>query len=258
MLKPPLLIIFFTILFSFSNVFAEDKIVPEIISIEPSSPQKWIVTWDVCANEDVIPFFRLSSDIDWTTHRISMGIKLYEGECLQERLGHPLITIVKAEDPKSIVIELAEYAQASDKPQVFILEIEETKIPDRYIVIFRLCAGNEKLTTPQLVVFSDIDEVPAVISRTVLAPKSCVEHDISVNAKDKKSIQVQFVSFVNEEETAKLPNEVEQLKKEIEKLKDELAKKDAVLVEQAKVILELANKIKNTVLSIFMPNLPSF
>ena len=226
-MKLSLLIIFSTILFGFSNVFAEDKIVPEIISIKQAEPQKWVVTWDVCANEDVIPFFRISSDIDWTTYRVSMGIKLYEGECLQERLGHPLLTIVKAEDPKSIVIELSEYAQASDKPQVFVLEIEETKIPDRYIVIFRVCAGNEKLTTPQIIAFSDVEETPVAISNTVLGPKSCTEHDLTINAKDKKSIDVKFVSFAdnNANESS---DEVAQLKKEIEKLKEDIAKKDEV------------------------------
>jgi len=194
-------------------VIAESKIVYEIISVDPHSPQKWIVTWDVCANEDVRTFFRISSDIDFELYSFSLGTQLYAGKCLQDLLGHPVLTLVNAKDPKSIAIELEQYARASDQPQVFILEILDTKFSDRYMIIFRICAGNEKLTTPQIVVFSDIAETPTTFSGTVLAPKSCVEHDLTIDAKNKDSIGVQFVSSVDKNTTTNSSDEENAIKK---------------------------------------------
>jgi len=234
-------------------VYAQEKVVTEIISIDPISPQKWNVIWDACAITDITPFFRLSSDIDWELYRITFGTKLYGGECLSDILGHFIFTIVKAEDPDTIKIELAQYAQASDEPQVFILELIDSKFPDRYGVFFRICAGNEKLTSPQVVIFSDIEEVPTAISMTVLNPKSCVEHDVTIRANDKKTIDVQFVSFVDksknnsEGEVALLEEQLAEKDQQILDLKEEVDKKQAVIMEQLKVISNLASLIKKTI-----------
>lgn len=188
-----LLIIFPTILFSFSSVAAEGEIDYKIISVESLGSEKWVVKWDVCANKDVRTFFRISSDIDLKHIGFSTGHLLYAGKCLQDYFDHPITTIIKAYNPATIKIEVAEFVHASDSPRIIIQDAIPSKIPNKYTLLLNICAGKEQIRDPLFVVYSDIDEEYVTISGVVMAPMTCINRDMTIRAENKNLIDAQFV-----------------------------------------------------------------
>jgi len=229
-----------------------DKMTVEIVSIEPFGQNKWKILWDACALDDQVgPLYRFNSDIDWSV--FGVNFRMYTGQCLYEYFGHHITSIVKAENPESIEITLADYGKAESEPYAYVMEVLETKFPDRYIAFFKVCAGEQKLTSPELKITSDISEVPSALSMTVLNPKSCVDHDVQIDAKDKRSIQIDIVTArsaviqISDNEVTLLKSQLVEKENQILELKEQLENKDEIIMEQVKVLLELASNIKKTI-----------
>lgn len=250
------------------NVYGESKISVEIISIEPISPEKWVVTWNVCAlAEKVGQNYKISSDLEWESFHVNF--KLYRNQCMDDVLGHPIKTIIDAKDTDSITITLNEITQAIGEQRIVITDVLSSKISGKYIAFFDVCTGANRLISPEIVIFSDIDERQAQVG-SVIGSNSCLTHSAEIHADDINSIQVQFVSFVDKsqegtnasiDEIAELEEQVEEqrhqimvLNQEVSELNDSLEekeetieKKDAVIMEQIKVIQDLANMITKTI-----------
>ncbi|MEX0598683.1 MAG: hypothetical protein WD512_19525 [Candidatus Paceibacterota bacterium] len=237
----------------YSNVGKKDagNITVEILSIESSGSNKWIVRWDACALKDGIgQLYRLNSDLDWTV--FGVDFRLYTGECLSEYFAHPITSIVDAKNPESIEITSADYEKAGSEPYAYVMEVTETKFPNKYLAFVRICAGDQKLTSPELKISSDVDEVPSALSMTVLNPKSCVDHDVQIEAKDKRTIQVDIILKNREvqssdSEITVLKDQLAQKESQILELQKQIEQKNAILMEQLKVISNLAAMMQKTI-----------
>lgn len=237
----------------YSNVGKKDagNITVEILSIESFGSNKWVVLWDACALEDGIgQLYRLNSDLDWTI--FGVDFRLYTGECLSEYFAHPITSIVDAKNPESIEITSADYEKAGSEPYAYVMEVTETKFPNRYLAFVRVCAGEQKLTSPELKIYSDVDEVISALSMTVLNPKSCVDHDAQIEAKDKRTIQIEIILKnpivqSSDSEITVLKDQLARKESQILELQKQIEQKNAVLMEQLKVISNLASMIKTTI-----------
>lgn len=122
--------------------------------------------------------------------------------------------------------------------QIQIIDIIPSKIEGKYLVIFKICAGNQSLLTPEIRTVTDKDSTELSVLSNIGAG-ACLEYDVTIQAQDPASIRIEFVDLGKAE--------VKSLKEEIELLKEELVKKDAVLMEQLRVISDLANMLKNAI-----------
>lgn len=236
-----------------------ETISTEIFSIEPISDKKWLITWDACAiDEDIRPFFILSSDIDSEIYQASFVTTLYGGKCLSEISGRNVMSVVRAIDPESIEISLLELTKLTDKPRVFILEVQETKLPE-YAITYSICAGLEELVSPQiLLLYSDITEFLVEIS-IAIDSQSCIDLTSTFLADDKDSIGVRFATFAEkniflvteenislpEDQLAKKDNEISKLEQKISDLEKQIKDLQAIIMEQIKVILEILASLKD-------------
>ena len=267
-----LLSIVFTVFLaiSFQTVYAEEKISVEILSVDPIRADQWTISWDACALvEKVGKDFRIASDLEWES--LHIDFILYQDQCITEILGKPIISVIDAKDPDSIVITLDEPTPTNNEQKIVITDILSSKIKGKYVAFFDVCAGEKRLIGPEILVTSDIDESQAPVG-SVIGINSCFGHSAEIYAENIESIQVQFGSSSDEisddtslTEVAEMEEQLENQRLEIENLKQELQelketlkekeetiqKKDALLMEQVKVIKDLANMVSNTIFESF-------
>jgi len=249
---------------STQTIFAEEKLLVEILTVEPIRADQWTISWDVCALvEKIGQDFKISSDLEWKSFHVDFI--LYQNQCMTDILGHPIISVIDAKDPDSITITLDEPTPATNEQKIVITDILSSKIEGKYIAFFDVCAGDKRLIAPEIIVYSDIDERQAAVG-SVIGLKSCFAHSAEIHANSIDSIQVDFASFeISDDKSLTEVTEMEiqleeqsqeiiNLKEEIVQLKETLAekevtieKKDAVLMEQIKVINDLAAMVTNTI-----------
>ena len=267
---------FFLLIFAFSvffaiitpTVFAEEKISVEIISVEPIRANQWTISWDACSLvEKIGQDFKISTDLEWES--IHIDFILYKDQCITDILGNPIISIIDAEDPKSIRITLDEPIEIKNEQQIIITDILSAKIEGKYAVFYDVCAGDRRLISPEVLVISDIDEVTAELG-SVIGLNSCFTHSTEIYAKSIDSISVEFGAAFDVEKVSddvslfevaemektledqkqqiyELKQEIEILKETITQKEETIVKKDALLMEQVKVIKDLANMVKTSI-----------
>lgn len=124
--------------------------------------------------------------------------------------------------------------------------IETSSIEGRYIPFIEVCAGSQRLVSPELLITSDSEELPIEIG-FVISANSCRQYNYAkIRADDINSITVQLVEKTGES-VDNLKEEVKELKEEVVELKEQIEKKDGVLMEQLRVIQQLVASFKNTI-----------
>jgi len=136
--------------------------------------------------------------------------------------------------------------QEPREAMAFVNSILSTPMQGQYLVIFTLCAGDTKVTVPEIVVSSDMESYTREVA-SVLMPGACSNYDVTVKADDTNSIKVQYGNVVGNDSTIEeLKAEIKSLKEQLNKKDSELEKKDSILMEQLKVIQQLASSFKKT------------
>ena len=88
------------------------------------------------------------------------------------------------------------YQPKTTYPTSSITHLLPTRMPDQWIVLVQVCAGEERLTTPTLQIKSDADSI-TVTPNIMLNPYSCSDplgDDYTIVANDPKTITVTFNS----------------------------------------------------------------
>lgn len=258
----------FLVAFSIQSAFAEEKVLVEIISIEPIRADQWTMSWDACSLvEKLGQDFKITTDLEWESFHIDFI--LYQDQCISDIRGQPIISIIDAKDPDSISITLYEPIKPTNEQKIIITDILSAKIKGKYVAFFDVCAGDKRLISPEIRVISDTDETEATLG-SVIGLNSCFAHSSEIYAENIDSIQVQFgaasdYALVRDDtslvEVSEMEQQLEEQRQEIENLRGEITElketlkekeetiiqKDAVLLEQVKVLRDLASMISNTI-----------
>jgi len=100
---------------------------------------------------------------------------------------------------------------------IVILGVIETKVPNRHIVGFQVCAGDTKIVTPEIIIHTHEDEYEASVYANI-APHSCFTTDTTVQTSNPDSIKIEFKKQqVSDTSLESLKAEVEALKKQLNK-----------------------------------------
>ena len=196
------LIAIFAISILFSMMFlssVEAKPIPKTIisfNVTANVGQKSAIIFRACNFSQSNPDFRITSDSE-----LGLIYKLTDGRTYNNSCTRDLMVMVKAKDPKTIQIKLEPRDKAGDSPMIIIKTINPTKMPERYQVIFKICAAKKALQNPTVLVQSDeSEEYVSVISR--IGTSTCQTKDVMVFANDPHSIKIEILGAKNPQ----LPN----------------------------------------------------
>ena len=149
--------------------------------------QKSIVVFKACNFSQINPEFRIISD-----QELGLLYDLTDGVFYGSSCTRDIIVMVKAKDPKSIQIKLEPRDKAGDEPKIIIKTISPTKMPDRYQVVFKVCAAKKTLQNPTIFVQSDeAEEYLSIVSR--IGSGTCATKDVMVFAKDPNTIKIEIL-----------------------------------------------------------------
>lgn len=150
--------------------------------------QKSIILFKACNFSQINPDFRITSDLE-----IGMLFKLTDGRSYNNSCTKDMMVMVKAKESKSIQIKIEPRDKAGDEPRIIIKTISPTKIPDRFQVVFKICAAKMALQNPTIQIQSDQSEdYVSVVSRIGIG--TCVVKDTMVFAKDPKTIKIEILT----------------------------------------------------------------
>jgi len=150
--------------------------------------QKAIILFKACNFSQINPEFRINSDAE-----LGFIYKLSDGMSYNNSCTPDMMIMVKAKDPKSIQIKLEPRDKAGSEPKIIIKTISPTKMPDRFQVVFKICAANKILQNPTVYVESDeTEQLLSVISR--IGKGSCQTRDVMVFATDPSTIKFELLT----------------------------------------------------------------
>ena len=179
-------IAFFSVAFfllGVQNVNAEPNVTVEILDVSPQEKEgNWGVQWHVCTEKELHnPWFRLSSDVEFFT--VGAEVMLPKGNC------NDFSYQIEAEDPKSLEVSYIE-KNPTDKT-IILVAAEKGKFLDKFLLRFRICAGDNPVVNPQIIAKSDIDYQRFSFFSNI-GPGSCLYHDLNLRAKELNTITIDY------------------------------------------------------------------
>jgi len=202
-----------------------------------------------------VPFNMRSFEVGTFKAGETYVLKVQHADIISEFEFTPVTSvdeIPEEEIQKELQEEVAEvpYIEPEEKKDKFkgiwVDWLEPSSIEGKYTPVIEVCAGSQRLVSPEILISSDSEEIPLKLGY-VISANSCRQYNhAKIRAIDTDTITVQFVEKSGRIE-ADLQQQLDSLKEEVTELKERIEKKDAILMEQLKVISDLVSKIKQTV-----------
>jgi len=113
-----------------------------------------------------------------------IALSLFSGSVLADSKSYP---------PKTTALKyMREIQNPSDDKTVTITKITQSRfLQVLHIVTIEICAGKDKLYSPELMIKSDNDSLTVKVSGLIM-PKTCKTNDFFVRANNPNSISVIF------------------------------------------------------------------
>ena len=109
------------------------------------------------------------------------------------------ITVAEGREPNQTKKNFPDIKTHHESKSVKILRIKQTRMLHVWtIVLVQVCAGDEKLYSPELEIRSDRGTFRTVMSGLIM-PNSCKSGNFFIMADDPESINVQFVDKISQE-----------------------------------------------------------
>lgn len=144
--------------------------------------------------------------------------KIYERETFSRLLTDKLFKYYVLPFPESLKKPISTAVPSGSKDHyINILGIIETKVPNKYLVGFEVCARKTKILAPEIIIHTAEDEFEGSVHANI-APNSCFTTDTTVQTNDPDSIKIEFKKQqVGDTSLESLKAEIEALKKKAER-----------------------------------------